>query len=121
MVTNLETKMNTVYSSTKGAAGALEIDSRYIQHYIYLSRDKPVLGKYTFEFVYQEDKKSKMIIPKNTQRIQVINVETNDISEYLSISGAARALAIAQPSISLYIKPNRSKPFRGKYVFKLLS
>ena len=62
-----------------------------------------------------------MIIQKNSQRIQVINVETNEISEYLSISAAARALGIRQPSISLYIKQNRSKPFKGKYIFKLLS
>jgi len=50
-VTDLETKMNTEYSSIKGAARALKIDSKYIQHYIYLNQDKPVLGKYTFKIV----------------------------------------------------------------------
>lgn len=104
MVTNLGTKMNTMYSSIKGAARALKMDSRYIQLYIYLNQDKFVLGKYLFEFVNQEDKNRKIILQENSQRILVINVETNEISEYLSISDAARALAIRQPSISLYLK-----------------
>ncbi len=121
MVTHLETKMNTEYSSIKGAARALKIDSRSIQHYIYLSQDKPVLGKYTFKFVNHENKNSKMVVQKTCKKIQVINIETNETTEHLSISAAARALAIRQPSISLYIKEKRFKPFKGKYIFKLLN
>jgi hypothetical protein len=62
MVTHLETKMNLEDSSIKGAARALNIDSRYIQHYIYLSQDKPVLGKYTFKFVNNENKNRKTVV-----------------------------------------------------------
>lgn len=39
---------------------------------------------------------------------------------YSSIGAAARALAIKQPSISLYLKDNRTKAFKGKYLFKLI-
>lgn len=121
MVTDLETKMNQEYSSIKGAARDLKIDSRYIQHYIYLSQDKPVLGKYTFKLVNNENKNRKTVVQKTSQKIQVINVETNETTEHLSISAAARAIGVRQPSISLYVKENRSKPFKGKYIFKLLS
>jgi len=36
--------MNLEDTSIKPAARGLNIDSRSIQHYIYLSQDKPVLG-----------------------------------------------------------------------------
>lgn len=121
MVTNIETNTNTIYSSIKGAARALAIDSRYIQHYIYLNQDKPVLGKYIFKLLSTNIDNTKINIQKTSQKVQVFNVKTKETTEYLSISDAARALGLRQPSISLYIKENRSKPFKGRYTFRLVS
>lgn len=53
-------------------------------------------------------------------KLEVIDVETNVKTIYSSISSAAKALSIRQPSISLYLKDKRIKPFRGKYIFKLI-
>ena len=39
---------------------------------------------------------------------------------YNSIGSAARSLLIHQGSISAYLKGNRTKPFKGKYFFKLI-
>lgn len=47
-VTDLKTNTTTTYHAIKAAARALGIDKRYIEHYIYLTKDKPVLGRYTF-------------------------------------------------------------------------
>lgn len=44
-VTDVETP--TIYH-IKSWARHLGIDKRYIEHYIYLNQDKPVLVKYTF-------------------------------------------------------------------------
>lgn len=44
-VTDVETQTSTTYHAIKAAARALSIDKRYIEHYIYLNQDKPVLGK----------------------------------------------------------------------------
>ena len=54
-------------------------------------------------------------------KVEVTNVDTKEVTIYSSISAAARALAIRQPSISLYLKENRTKPFKGKYLFKLVN
>ncbi|PQE22343.1 GIY-YIG endonuclease (mitochondrion) protein [Rutstroemia sp. NJR-2017a BBW] len=43
-VTDLETNTTTTYHAIRAAARALDIDKRYIEHYIYLKQDKPVLG-----------------------------------------------------------------------------
>lgn len=121
MVTNVETNIDTIYPSIKGAARALSIDSRYIQNYIYLKQDKPVLGLYTFKLLIPPMDNIKAINQKRSQKIQVLDVKTKQTIVYPSISSAARSLGLRQASISLYLKENRSKPFRASYVFKLVS
>ena len=54
-VTDLETGISTVYHAIRFAAKALGIDKRYIEHYIYLEQDTPVLGRYTFKLLNTEE------------------------------------------------------------------
>ena len=42
-VTDIKKNTFTTYHAIKAAARALNIDRRYIEHYIYLKQDKPVL------------------------------------------------------------------------------
>ncbi|GKE39598.1 hypothetical protein Tco_1463003 [Tanacetum coccineum] len=83
-VTDLETNSISTYHAIKAAARALDIDKRYIEHYIYLNQDKPVL-------------------------VEVTNVDTQEVTVYSSITAAAKALGYRQPSISLYLKENRTR------------
>ena len=53
-------------------------------------------------------------------KVEVTNVDTKEVTIYSSIGTAARLLGYRQPSVSLYIKENRTKPFKGKYLFKLV-
>jgi len=53
--------------------------------------------------------------------VEVTNVDTKEVTIYSSIGAAARALGYRQPSISLYFKANRTTPFKGKYLFKLVN
>ena len=50
-VTDIITNTSTKYHAIKAAARALEMDKRYIEHYIYFKQDKPVLGRYTFKLL----------------------------------------------------------------------
>ena len=53
-VTDLETKAITTYNAIRAAARALGLDKRYIEHYIYLNQEKPVLvrsKRYTFKLL----------------------------------------------------------------------
>ena len=121
-VTDLETNNTSTYHAIKAAARALGIDRRYIEHYIYLKQDKPVLGRYTFKL--NSDYASTNLIhekvQKTSKKVEVTNVDTKEVTIYSSISAAARSLGYRQPSISLYLKEKRDKPFNGKYLFKLV-
>lgn len=121
-VTDLETNNTSTYHAIKAAARALDIDRRYIEHYIYLKQDKPVLGRYTFKL--NSDYASINLIhekvQKTSKKVEVTNVDTKEVTIYSSISAAARSLGYRQPSISLFLKENRTKPFNGKYLFKLV-
>ena len=125
-VTDLETNNTTTYHAIRAAARALDIDKRYIEHYIYLKQDKPVLGRYIFKL--NSDNQSRNLISekgglrpqKTSMKVEVTNVDTKEVTIYSSITAAAKALGYRQPSISLYLKENRTKPFKGKYFFKLV-
>jgi len=123
-VTNLETNITTTYHAIRAAARALDIDKRYIENYIYLKQDKPVLGKYTFRLNLNfNDESTNLIhrkVQKTSMKVEVTDVDTKEVKIYSSITTAARALCYRQASISLYLKENRTKPFKGKYLFKLV-
>lgn len=145
-VTDIETNTSMSYHAIRAAARALGIDKRYIEHYIYLNQDKPVLGKYTFKFkdkhaqieepnvgkvqlerngLFTEDLtqttySAGLKVQKTSKIVEVTNVETKQVIIYPSIGAAARALGYRQASISLYLKENRTNPFKGMYMFKLV-
>ena len=90
-VTDLKTNSTSIYHAIKAAARALDIDKRYIEHYIYLKQDKPVLGRYTFKF--NSDHTSTNIInekvQKTSNKVEVTNVDTKEVIIYSSITAAA--------------------------------
>jgi hypothetical protein len=50
--------------------------------------------------------------------IEVLDIETDITTNYRSIMAAPRALNIRHATISLYLKHNQIKPYKGKYIFK---
>jgi len=122
-VTDIKTNTSTSYHAIRAAARALGIDKRYIEHYIYLKQDKPVFNRYIFKLLNTEGEKINSIVKKvqkTSKKVEVTNVETKEITIYSSISAAAKALNYRQASISLYLKENRTKPFKGLYFFKYI-
>jgi uncharacterized protein YjdB len=145
-VTDIETNTSTTYHAIKAAARALGIDKRYIEQYIFLNQDKPVLGKYIFKFPDRHAQIEKpyvgkvqlernglsteesaqttfsagIKVQKTSKMVEATNVETKEVTIYPSIGAAAKALGYRQPSISLYLKENRTNPFKGVYLFKLV-
>lgn len=110
-VTDRDPKITTTYYALKAAARALTIDRRYLENSIYF---KPVLERYTFKL--DLDDANINSINKNVQKtslkVKVTTIDTKKVTIYSSISAAAKALGYRQPSISLYIKENRTKPFK---------
>jgi len=121
-VTNIETNTSMVYNAIRAAARALDLDRRYIENYIYLNEDKPVLGKYTFKLISSEKSNTNPVVntQKTSKKLKVTNVDLQKVTVYPSIGAAARELGLRQASISLYLKENRTKPFKGLYLFELV-
>jgi len=123
-VTDVETQTSTTYHAIRAAARALSIDKRYIEHYIYINQDKPVLNKYTFKLISSDGENlnpfndPSIKVQKTSKKVEVTNMQTKEVTLYPSIGAAARALGYHQASISLYLKENRTKPFKGLYLFK---
>lgn len=92
-VTDLKTN-TTTYHAIRAAARALDIDKRYIEHFIYLKQDKPVFGRYTFKLINinNGDKiliKSPEKVQKTSIKVEVTNVDTKEVTIYSSVSGVS--------------------------------
>ena len=118
-VINMITGIKTTYHAIRAAAKKLGIDKRYIENYIYLKQKNPVFDTYIFKLI-EQDSNSNTRIQNSSKTIEVTDITNNNKTTYPSISSAAKNLGIRQPSISLYLKDKRSKPFRGKYLFKII-
>lgn len=96
-VTDMETNTSTTYHAIKAAARALNIDKRYIEHFIYLKESKPLLGRYTFRLVDLNSSASAVTssaqarLQKTSMKVEVTDVDTKEVITYSSISSAARA------------------------------
>jgi group I intron endonuclease len=56
----------------------------------------------------------------HSRKIEVLDIETNVTTTYPTIRAAARALNINQSSITKYFSRKQKKPYKGRYVFKLV-
>jgi len=122
-VAYMETNTTIIYHAIRTAARILDIDKRYIEHYIFLNQVEPVFGRYTFKLLDSVDKSPNLINVEKVQKtfkVEVTKVETKEVTIYPSIGAAARALGYRQASISLYLKENRTNPYKGTHYFKLV-
>lgn len=140
-VTDLDTNTVTIYHAIRAAARALDIDKRYIEYYLHLNQKNPVLGRYTFKLLDNRDSSevvNNLIVSegahrgveksvsgayvnqKTSQKVEVTDVKTQEVKVYPSIGAAARALGYRQSSISLYLKGNMTKLFKGLHLFKIV-
>ena len=123
-VTDMETNATTIYHAIRAAARILGIDKRYIEHYIFLIQAEPVFGRYTFKILHSKNKGPNFIsvgkVQKTFKKVEVTKVDTKEVTIDPSIGAATRTLGYRQASISLYLKENRTNPFKGTYLFKLV-
>jgi len=121
-VLDLVLNKKTLYDAIKSAAQAslCDIDHRLIKNYIYLNQTKPVKDRYQFKLI-GEPKIKMSNVQVNSKKLEVTDLLNNGVKTiYPSVSSAAKAIGEHQASISLYLKENRQKPFKGKYYLKLI-
>jgi len=82
----------------------------------------PMFGKTHSEEIRAKISASRKANPSgssqpSSQSIEVIELETNITTKYISMSEAAKALNIHPAIIPRYFKNNQKKPYKGKYIF----
>lgn len=68
----------------------------------------------------EEHKTSLSLAKKNSKKLSVLNIQTNEETMFDSISKAEKSLGFPKDSIRLNIKSKSGNPYRGIYKFKLL-
>jgi group I intron endonuclease len=114
IVTDLVTGTKTTYHAIRAAAKGLNIDYRYIYHFLNLKQTRPVLDRYTFELVGDQAERSR-VQPTSIQ-VEVIDLETDQKNVYPTIGLAAKSLGSRQSSVSTYLCGKKLSPFKGRYI-----
>lgn len=118
LLTNKETGDKKEFSCMVDAANYLGISNGRLWYFFnktVKTGDETLKGYTVSKLSYTEN-----VDNKTTKKIEVTDLETNEVIIYPSISLAGKALGISQGSLSLYIAKKRSSPFRKKYIFKLV-
>ncbi|OTA72098.1 hypothetical protein M434DRAFT_88603, partial [Hypoxylon sp. CO27-5] len=117
-ITNNDTGDSLEFSSMTEAGSYLGISRVSVRNYIL--KDKPFKG-YRYKLSKIEtslDVSSK--IKKNTKKIEVTDITTNEVNIYSSFTLAAKALGVTQSTLSLYFFRKRTTPLKKRYILKLV-
>jgi len=102
----------------------LKRQNKKIEHMIYIRQSSmPLLLNIVSPFMHSSmlyKLKSALSNPSNRQKIEVTDIKNNTTTSYDSIHEVSRALNINQSSISMFLKNNQQKPYKGRYTFKKL-
>lgn len=124
-VINQETGHRQGYVSTSVAAKALGINRKLILNYLLSKNKKPVLGKYLFKTMVNDNaqivssnKESANTSKSNSYPMEVINTNTNEVLKFPSLNAVIRELGLSSSSISRFLKGESTKPIKGMYLIK---
>jgi len=103
----------------------LKKQNQKIEYMIYISQSSmPLLLNIVSPFMHSSMlyklKSALVSSPSNRQKIEVFDKDTNQTTYYNSINEAAISLNCNHTSIIYNIKSKQKKPYKGRYVFKLL-
>jgi hypothetical protein len=108
----------TEFHAIKAAAKVLNIDRRIITKSLKSDLDILILDRYIFKSIGNlQDLKTKDQV--SSKSLNVLDLETNIKTTYLSISSAAEALNVYPQSLSTYLRNKTSKPFKNRYTIIL--
>ena len=106
------------FSTMKAAYQFLEISHKGLLNYLRKNESSSTNGQVSTikgYFITKLDSAKRV-----SKAIEVINIHTNEVIKYSSISSASEALGIFPASVSVYFSRKRTTPFKGKYLFKLV-
>ncbi|CAK7919978.1 putative GIY-YIG endonuclease (mitochondrion) [[Candida] anglica] len=123
---DLNTNITTKYHSINEASRITNMSKRYIKHNIYINKSNPILDKYIFSTVntnYNIEKSmnmKKVMNQKTSIKLEMTDLETKKVTIYPSVGEASRAIGTRQSSMSTYLKNKKDKPFKERYIMKII-
>ncbi len=115
LLNNIETGDKKEFVSMSEAAKYLNVSRARLWYFIHKTGDETLKGYSISKLENLENK-----VTRSTKGIEVIDLETNEVTIYPSFTLAAEALNISPSSISGYFAKQRVNPFRKRYLFKLV-
>jgi predicted transcriptional regulator len=115
LLNNLETGDKKDFVSMTEAAKYLNVSRARLWYFLHKTDDETLKGYSISKLENLENE-----ITRGTKRIEVTDLETNEVTIYSSFTLAAKHLNIPQSSISGYFAKQRVNPFRKRYIFKLV-
>jgi hypothetical protein len=120
LLTAKATGVTQEFSTITAACKYLEISSKRLYNY-FKNQSSTTNGEDRTIKGYIVSKLDSLYeVKRSSKAIEVLNVDTNEVTRYSSVSLAAEALNIFQASISTYFNRKRNTPYKNKYIFKLI-
>jgi hypothetical protein len=116
LLTNLKTGKAQEFSSIADTAKYLNLTPIQLRNALNKDVQNIEINGYKFT-------KLAAISPQfepNNMPIEVTNVNTQEVTVYSSLTSAAKAIGVHQPSLSVYLKRNSSRPFKRNYFIRRL-
>lgn len=118
LLTNKVTNDIREFSTMTEAAEYLDVSRGRLWYFFNqtVKSGNETLNGYTITKIVDSQNK----VNRKRNKIEVLDVDTNEVTIYPSFALAGKALDVSQSSISTYLIKKRTSPFRKKYVFKLV-
>jgi len=118
LLTNKLTGISQEFYSMTEVAKFLGISRKRLWNFLSntANTENETLKGYTVSKI--TDKYAK--VNKKSIKIEVTDIDTNEVNIYPSFTLAAEAVGVPRASLSGYLAKNRTNPYRKKYIFKLV-
>lgn len=118
LLTNKFTGVSKEFSTMREAAEYLDISRAALWYF--LKNTDNTESETLKGYIISKITDAKVKVNKKSLKIEVTDIDTNEVTIYPSFSLAAEALGVNRSSISGYFAKKRTKPYKNKYYFKFV-
>ena len=118
LLTNKSTGVSKEFSTMTEAAEYLEVSRGRLWYFL-----KNGGNTYQAELkghTISKITRTQVKVNKNSSKIEVTDIESNEVTVYPSLTLAAEALSVPRSSLSGYFGNKRTNPYKNKYILKLV-
>lgn len=119
-LSSLEPEYNILLKAGSSLGYKHSLETRKKMSISHKALDRTGENNPSFGVTVSEETRAKLFASQrdNCQRIEVLDLDTNETTSYDSIRAAGRALDIKQARITNYFRQNQKSPYKGRYIFK---